>query len=318
MKNEYDSEFEQTEKSNNGSMRWISLLVMAMVVFGFLWLILYAYNNDNKIGKNQFVDTISANRKSYKIKPEDAGGLVINNKDIESYKLMRSKPDIEQEINQIEKLTPLAERPITRNIDKTGNELQDKQNTIDVITSKNKTQNDDNEKIDNVDAIIDEVINSQSMQNQAAQKQKTKQQQLKEADNSNKDYIDEKVENKSEKIVTTPKSNNIVPPAKKIKIIEETKVAKKQALKTTNKPANNNVYIQLAALRSVADAKKMWNNLQTKYKELNNFSYYTEQVKTSTATLYRLRAKGFENRLEAVKICNMLKQNGQDCLVPSK
>jgi hypothetical protein len=46
MKNEYDAEFEQLETTGNGGMRWVSLLVIAMVVFGFFWLILYAYDDE--------------------------------------------------------------------------------------------------------------------------------------------------------------------------------------------------------------------------------------------------------------------------------
>ena len=322
MKNEYDAEFEQLETTGNGGMRWVSLLVIAMVVFGFFWLILYAYDDETEIRQTEMIGTISPEQESYKIKPEDAGGLAIENKDIESYQLMRKSPDVANDVDQVERLLPLAERPIIRNIPQDNNELQpieNAQNNVDAITKTDPNQpkiipqavvTDEvvseqlAEPVDDVDSVINEVIGKQAAQIEAPSAVEKMQQNnmVSKTENANVAPVKE----------AQPK---LVPTAPKITAPKI--VAPKPMVATPVIVAKSGgSYIQFAALRSAADAARIWGELKAKHPELIPYAYYTEAVTTATgSTLYRLRAKGFASRNQALNICNAIKSRGQDCLV---
>ncbi len=405
MKNEYDAEFENMSNVSNGSLRWISLLVMAMVVFGFFWLMLYAYDNDAKTGNSEMISSISPENESYKIKPDEAGGMAIENKDIEAYQLMRNAPNVANEVEQVEKLLPLAERPIIRNIP--ANEtaiLGDviaKNNVAGSIPQAVVTNNivNDNLNGDNVDSVINEVIskqagqiqapsavaqmngavaqmnggvaqmNSSSLPNNGLQTNAPIQQNQITNDMTETPATaqSQTISAPVEKIVTapTPKVIKVAPPkittpkiVEKIiaptilpaKVISTVTTPKIASIATTpsapiiaspvySPTASNAItsspviaspiasnaaipsnggssYIQFAALRTAADAPRVWGELKAKHPELGAYSYYTETVTTANGgTLHRLRAKGFANRNQALTICSAVKNRGQDCLV---
>jgi hypothetical protein len=72
-------------------------------------------------------------------------------------------------------------------------------------------------------------------------------------------------------------------------------------------------------MRSASDAGRVWAELKAKHPELSPYSYYTEPVQVAAGgTLYRLKAKGFASRIQAVNVCNAVKSRGQDCLVSAQ
>ncbi len=115
MKNDYDAEYEADTlnygSSGNGGLRWMSMLVMALVVFGFFSLVWYAYNASMSEQQQQAVAVIAPEQQEYKVKPENAGGMPIDNKDIEAYQLMRRQPSAEEEANKVERLLPGTDAP---------------------------------------------------------------------------------------------------------------------------------------------------------------------------------------------------------------
>ncbi len=349
MKNEYDVDFENLSGSSNGSLRWISLLVMAMVVFGFFWLMLYAYDNDAKSPQSEMIANISPENESYKVKPDDAGGMTIENKDIEAYQLMRKSPNVANEVEQVERLLPLAERPIVRDIPANEAAILGDATTAKIpqAVASDELLNNDATGVDatgvdatGVDEVINDVLNKQAAQVQApsAMEQMNnavapliaapQPQQMAE-----KEVVKEiaqpipvpKIITVTPKIATAPKIMPkivapkpvvIAPPAAApviAKIAPAPTYSPAKPAATTN---NAETYIQFAALRTATDAPRVWGELKAKHPELAAYSYYTESVTTATgATLHRLRAKGFADRNQALSICSTLKARGQDCLV---
>ena len=115
MKNDYDAEYEADTlnygSSGNGGLRWMSMLVMALVVFGFFSLVWYAYNASMTEQQQQAVAVIAPENQEYKVKPENAGGMPIDNKDIEAYQLMRRQPSAQEEASKVERLLPETDSP---------------------------------------------------------------------------------------------------------------------------------------------------------------------------------------------------------------
>lgn len=116
MKNDYDAEYEADTlnygSSGNGGLRWMSMLIMALVVFGFFSLVWYAYNASMSEQQQQAVAVIAPEQQEFKIKPENAGGMPIDNKDIEAYQLMRRQPSAIEEASKVERLLPEVNNPV--------------------------------------------------------------------------------------------------------------------------------------------------------------------------------------------------------------
>jgi SPOR domain len=400
-KNEYDGEFDNLQTAGGGSLRWISMLVMGMVIFGFFSLVFYAYNSSVEVANNDLIPTITAGGDDYKVKPEDAGGMPIENTDIEAYQLMRGAGNTPaEEANQVEKLLPLSERPIVRDMNGSPEvlqgELQKMQNTEnnvdEVVTAEQNNQSaqallPQEQKIpqavsndvvlnnapeeavqqDNIDMAINEVLQKQAAQ---AQSPTTLSDiaQNKVVDNVNSETVPLKPIVKT--IIAKP---NVAEPT----VVNKAPVVEKQVVKTmvaspqpiikkdppqqiaklapapasvvqapitkvpavvlppkaimqapassstpvvsstpATKAVASSTYIQFAAMRSSADAPKVWAELKAKHPELNPYGYYTETVTLPTgSTLYRLRVKGFASRNQALSVCSAVKARGQDCLV---
>jgi hypothetical protein len=205
---------------------------------------------------------------------------------------------------------------ITKNDPNQVNQVQNIPQAVvaDEVVNEQLTQ-----PVDDVDSVINEVISKQAAQIEAPSAIEKMQQ------NSSKNEEISKVEPKQQPVVEKanatkiiePKIIQVTPAPVAPKIIAPKPVAPKQVAAAPIAVANaGGSYIQFAALRSAADAGRVWGELKAKHPELIPYSYYTEAVTTATgATLYRLKAKGFASRTQALNICSTIKTRGQDCLV---
>ncbi len=86
------------------------------------------------------------------------------------------------------------------------------------------------------------------------------------------------------------------------------------AVTTTTFPAGTNL-VQLGAFQSPALAAQEWDRLQSRFGELMADRARVIQVSNqSSATWYRLRASGFEDRAEARRLCAALQAEGAECI----
>lgn len=81
--------------------------------------------------------------------------------------------------------------------------------------------------------------------------------------------------------------------------------------------AVGNYRIQLASLKTEADARKTWKRLSGKYKDiLGPLAFHLEKIDLGTkGVYYRVQAGPFTAKADAKDICTKLKAEGQQCLV---
>ncbi len=106
------------------------------------------------------------------------------------------------------------------------------------------------------------------------------------------------------------------PVAKKVNIIdalkEEAGTKKAEAVKPAPK---GNVYIQLAAVKSEADAKAKWTKLKASYSSLSSLSLKVQKADLGAkGTFYRVQA-GPTSADNATSICAKIKAAKGDCLI---
>ncbi len=86
------------------------------------------------------------------------------------------------------------------------------------------------------------------------------------------------------------------------------------AVTTTTFPTGTNL-VQLGAFQSPALAAQEWDRLQSRFGQLMANQERVIQVSNqSSATWYRLRASGFEDRAAARRLCAALQAEGADCI----
>lgn len=86
------------------------------------------------------------------------------------------------------------------------------------------------------------------------------------------------------------------------------------AVTTTSFPAGTNL-VQLGAFQSPALAAREWERLQARFGQLMANQERVIQVSNqSSATWYRLRASGFEDRAAARRLCAALQAEGAECI----
>lgn len=79
--------------------------------------------------------------------------------------------------------------------------------------------------------------------------------------------------------------------------------------------ANGTHLVQLGAFSSAEGAKRAWNILSSKNKDLASFRYASSRINVKGKTLYRLAAVGFGNSETAKAMCSGIKAKGGSCIV---
>ncbi len=299
--NDYDAEFEQRTGSTtgNGGLRWMSMLVIILIIFGFFSLVWYAYNTSVN-ERQETIAVIGAPQEHFKQKPEDPGGMEVRHKDIEAYQLMRQSPTIRDEIAKVERLLPAPDAPV--NVE---------------VTPVDPTVNDEVNRINQAEAAMVTAPSQESSSPKEMQEVSTP-------------PLEEKVQETPEPTTEVLISEATAPPppapAPKPAPIPVPAPPPAPAPKPvpaplpapTAQPApTGDVYIQFAALRSQAEANRLWQKIQAKHSDLiAGHPHMVQDVNIpGKGTFYRLRATGFSSKSVANAICSTLKSRGQDCLV---
>ena len=120
------------------------------------------------------------------------------------------------------------------------------------------------------------------------------------------------------KLEPKPEPKKVAPP-NKTKTPAPT-ASKKPAVKP--KPVKTGDYVvQVASLRSQAEAQAMWNKLKSKMGGTLSADYYADIKRAdlgARGVYYRLRIGGIGGHEMAKSVCQKLKANNQDCIVTKR
>lgn len=127
--------------------------------------------------------------------------------------------------------------------------------------------------------------------------------------------------------ITIPKTANIkVQPAVPVQG-EARPAAPSPRYNSVPKPAtqptnvNSDYVVQLASVRSRGDAEKIWNDLNTKFRNDLRAPLYADIKRADLnekGVYYRLRVAGFATQSDAKRLCDNLKARQQACFVARK
>lgn len=312
--NDYDADSPYNPPvKTSGGLRWMSLLVITLIVFGFISLVWYAYNASTKHAGGS-PKVVQAPNQSYKHKPKESGGLAIEHKDIDAYKLMRRGAGEAPE-ERVERLRPREDEPVTIY----------RQQSEDPVKNEEMSVIDRAER--NMAAPPKKMADTMTAKPDVAEQADTEKGELPAGQRKAPEPPDlaqpqptpdiEAQAPKRENSQPTPANASEASPAS---ASVPSPVAKPATPRPTSEPTRDSgasdAYVQLAALRSRAEAERDWERINATHPVLlKGYRRVIKQVNISgKGTFYRLRIKGFAGKQEASQLCQTLKRRGQDCL----
>lgn len=222
---------------------------------------------------------LKAEDKAFKIKPDDPGGMVVPNKDSTIFETL----NVAEKKKPVENLLDEPETPVKK----------------DEVFGAD-AQADDSAAGDAVDLADHRV----------------------KADEDNADEVAEDtpvVEEKAAEEKAEPAPAAVETKVEPKKAIAEEKPIVKTEPKTEEKPqakpASGSSYIQLAAVKSEAEAKQKWKKLQSQYPALSGFNLRVQKADLGAKGIfYRVQA-GPSSPADAQAACAKIKSQKGDCLL---
>jgi len=223
--------------------------------------------------------------KAYKIKPDDPGGMIVPNKDSTIFETL----NVAEKKKPVENLLDEPETPVKKDEVFGADVSADDAAADDAVDLA-----DHNVKTDEDDADVAPVV-----EEKAAEEKPAEEKPLEPPPPVSEKKVEEKVEPKKA-------------------IAEEKPIVKaepKTEEKPQAKPASGSSYIQLAAVKSEAEAKQKWAKLQSQYPALSGFNLRVQKADLGAKGIfYRVQA-GPAATADAQAACTKIKSQKGDCLL---
>jgi cell division septation protein DedD len=259
------------------SMSRLLKIIIGVAVITVITLITWAVWPDSSGKSDESVPIVRADSGDYKVEPEDRGGMPIPNKDSTIFEAM--EPAANQE-KKVESLLEDTEKPMKKEEVFVGGGMPEN-STDDVSVTPSETIVPSQEK-----EVVEKPV----------------------------------VPEKPQAVVEEKVAPAVVEEKKEDKKIDVIATLKKDAGTDKPKPkeksvAKGNTFIQLASVKSDADAKAKWSQLKSKYPSLQSLNLRVSRADLGAKGIfYRVQA-GSMSVDAAASICSKIKSAGGDCLV---
>lgn len=359
MKNDYDApegeSFDEIYQSDG--LRWMSVVVVLLVVFGFFSLAWYAWRtNTRQATEEGELVVVEADTSPYKEQPEDPGGMQFPHQDKDVYNKLVAG---EKESATDDRLLPPPEEPMTeRQITAQHGEptaswinkrLHPEGEAVDTL------EDGDKPSLEVVEAAPEEAAKPEPqkeavVEKEAAPEKVDAKEEVKEAvkEKPKAEPTPEADKKRHEEVKAQTEVHAYVPPkpvvkpwmpkepakpveqaapavdpivAQAEKFAEEkqppiVQAVKKETPAVTPPPATGGVEVQLAALRSHAEAETVWQKLSVKHGDvLGGKSHRIVSAEIpGKGTYYRLRVST-GSAAAAKSLCASLSSRNQACMV---
>ncbi|PZP55482.1 MAG: hypothetical protein DI586_06750 [Micavibrio aeruginosavorus] len=265
----------------------IGVLVLISIIIAVVSAAIPSKENEADMAP---VPIIRADSAPYKIKPEDPGGMKVPNKDSTIFETLKG----EQEENKVENLLE-DESDTAASVAR--------QEVVSKVISKSEPITDINDlKLDSEPAEEELSAPPQTFSEPVAQPVAQPVAKVETA--------------KVETIKKEPKETaSIIDTLKADSKPKELPVPKTETSKAAPMPSGGSTYIQLAAVKSEAEASSQWAKFKAKNPELGALSMRTQKADLGPKGIfYRIQA-GPLSAANATKTCTAIKGRGGSCII---
>lgn len=342
MRNDYDAPEGETfdEIYQSDGLRWMSIVVVLLVVLGFFSLAWYAYRTNTTAGGEEGeILIVEGDTLPYKQRPENPGGMQFPNQDKEVYNKLVAE-DEKATHNTVERLLPPPEEPVTRPqpTEEAAADEEEKKPTSWINSKLHQEPKEEmEEKLEVVEAPAQQAAPQEAKKTEDAAPE-VREQRKAEVTPQQKipAYVPPKpvvkpwmpVEKTQEAVKEDVTEAPAKAPAAADPIVAQAeKFVQEKQVKTpvsppsapaapAAAPAAGNVEVQLAALRSKAEAESLWQKLLARHRDLlsgKSHRIVTAEI-AGKGTFYRLRV-GTSSPAAATSLCASLTQRNQACIL---
>lgn len=279
---------QQEHQSTAKKYNLITLVSVSIVAVAVTITAFYLYNSyQDKTDGEVVVITVDDNE--IKVKPENPGGMVVDNMDKVVYDTINGQK-VEEETPRI---LPAPEEPLDR--------------TALVIEQEDPKDNDLSEDI----MIIEPTVNNEVVVNEVIEVVEEASPQ----DNPSKDSQKEDSKQQEELKKSSVKIKKVI--KKDEEYIDPITKEDSDKLSIAVPKLEKFYKVQVASFRSKSDAEKEWKNLSRKHPKLigSYKNYIVAKNIEGKGLFYRLQIGPFNNDAEANKACKALKSAGINCLI---
>ncbi len=325
MKNDYDAPegeaFDEIYQSDG--LRWMSVIIVLLVIFGFFSLAWYAWrNNTQSVDTGGELIVVEADTAPYKEQPDEPGGMEFPHQDKEVYNRLVADGEAGEE--QVERLLPEAEQPLKKRV--VAAEAEGK--TASWINKKIHPSGTDDTTVEVIEAAEKEAQQEpvETAKAEAVQEEREKTERRDEVKSQSEipAYVPPKPvvkpwlpkEEPKKEVETVSKK----PVADEDPIVQQAENYVKKAAQVPpavkKEPAASAVEVQLAALRSRAEAETVWKRLSVRHKDLlaGRSHRIMEANIPGKGTYYRLRV-GAASAADGKSLCSRFSQRKQACIL---
>ncbi len=278
-------------------LRRIFIVIGVLVLIGILVAVISAIPS-GKDGNDDMapVPIIRADTAPYKIKPEDPGGMKVPNKDSTIFETLKGQPEENKVENLLEDESDTAESVASVAREEVASKVIAKS---EPITDINDLELDTKPE--------QEELSAPPQPQPVAKLETVKAEPIKEEPKESGSIIDTLKADSKPKELPLPKVVSKTEPK-----IETPKV-------TAPKPApvssGGSTYIQLAAVKSEAEASSQWSKFKSKNPELAALSMRTQRADLGAkGVFFRIQA-GPLTPANATAVCSAVKSRGGNCII---
>ncbi len=311
------------DDDNNSSS--IFLPVFAIVALGlFLTLCWYAYTYYIDQQKKEGVYYIKADKSPLKVKPDNPGGLVVENQDKQIFNAMVGDAEnLDGKINTVEGEAPASSEDIAKAVqagfaeNAVPSDLKDTDVKIELPNDISKSE------------IPKDVVAAEKPVEQPKETVKSEVEKTVAAESEKKEELKEAVVTKAkpdekaimvtkEKDAATGKDKTIVTLKEDVKpsIPAPKSMGGKAVVVSAPASGGKGFFVQISSHRTTADLEGGWKRFSSKYSAVSaGASKNITEATVNGVKFYRLSFGPYASRQSAIDKCKALKVKGQDCLV---
>jgi hypothetical protein len=309
-KNDYDADEEvPLEDLEGAGLRWMSIVVVMMVVAGFFALAWYAYHSSN--ANDGSGELVRAEEGPVKVKPADPGGMKTPYQDMSVYNVISENGGPKKE--HVEQLLPEPEEPMVNREDPPAQAAR-KHEDMKVWIRDEGDVDSEEEK----DAPAEVKLLPPPPAKEDAPEENGD---ASESDGGLKIVRPKRFMEKDAELhsptVATPKPKEDAPVAPKVEPAPLKQVPAAVTKQAAPAPVNESgsTQLQLAALKTPAEATATWNQIRKKHSDLlAGKQYLIVKADLPQGTFYRLRISGL-SASAAKQLCDALTARRQSCMV---
>ncbi len=311
---------------NEENQSSLFLPVFAIVALGlFLTLCWYAYNYYIDQQKKGDVYYIKADKSPLKVKPDNPGGLVVENQDKQIFNAMVGNAEnLDGKINTVEAEEPASKEDIANAVkvsagggsdDEVPEEFKDTDTQISEEAAQiNLPGADDNKTEGKTIGQAPVVVDNETKADVKAEPEVTPEVKVEAVDPEVK-----KEAPKNDYVVTKEKDEATGANKTTVTLKADEKPAKAAAPAPKSmggKVGGKGFYVQISSHKNMADLEGGWKKFSSKFSSVySGVSRNVTEATINGAKFYRLSFGPYSDRNAAIAKCTTLKAQKQDCLV---